>query len=111
MYSCSLILLILLLMYDYRMPPSNRRETQARLGTARDRIPPNGLPSGKGGYDENGAYVSEQQLRVWEGEENVAHQKAADALVKSLKGAVLWGQGQVSVDFDGKCPVCKKVCS
>ena len=55
--------------------------------------------------------MSEQQLRVWEGEENVAHQKAADALVKPLKGAVLWGQGQVAVDWDGKCPVCKKVCS
>lgn len=41
----------------------------------------------------------------------MAHQKAADALVKPLKGAVLWGQGQVAVEWDGKCPVCKKVCS
>ena len=100
------VTLFLIVYYEH---PSIYRETQARVGTSRDRASPHGLPSGKGGYDENGAFITEQQVRALEAEENVAYQKAADKLVKPLKGAGLWGQGQVAVEWDGKCPICKKV--
>lgn len=84
----------------------NNRNGNGRNGTNNSR---SGNGNNGGGYDEDGVFYSEQKLSSMEAAENTAVQRAATLLSQPLQGARSWGRGSVASEFDGKCPICKKV--